>query len=207
MNAPQQTEQWFLDRCGKVTASRIADVMAKTKSGYGAGRKNYMTHLAIERLTGTVAESYSNAAMQWGTEQEPFAREAYEIHTGQLVIETGFVDHPSIAMSGASPDGLVGAEGLIEIKAPNSATHLDTLLTQKVPQKYLLQMHWQMACTERQTFCDFASYDPRFPEGLQLFIKRVEWDAELGAEIHAEVQKFLAELDETVEGLLKLKAA
>ena len=200
----QGDTEWFEARCGKVTASRIADVMVKTKSGYGSGRKNYMTQLAIERLTGQVADSYSNAAMQWGILTEPMAREAYEIETGQIVREVGFIDHPSIEMSGASPDGLVGKDGLLEIKCPNSSTHLDTLLSGKVPQKYVLQMHWQMACTERR-YCDFVSYDPRFPEELQLFIKRVEWDRELDEEIYREVQTFLIELDAKMVELNKLR--
>lgn len=200
----QGTPEWMSLRAGKVTASRIADVMAQTKSGYGAGRKNYMTQLALERLTGEAADGFTNAAMEWGILTEPMAREAYEIETGQIVREVGFIDHPSIEMSGASPDGLVGEDGLVEIKCPNSATHLDTLLSGKVPQKYVLQMMWQMASTERR-WADFTSYDPRFPEGLQLFIKRIEWDQELADKIHEEVQTFLIELDAKIQELNKLR--
>ncbi|QDP58720.1 MAG: putative exonuclease [Prokaryotic dsDNA virus sp.] len=192
----QRTDEWFAARLGRVTASRIADVMAKTKTGYGAGRKNYMAELLCERLTGAAQERFTNAAMQWGTEQEPMARDAYAFITGRDVEEVGFVDHPSIPMTGASPDGFVGGDGLIEIKCPNTATHLDTLTEEKIERKYLLQMQWQMACTGR-AFCDFASYDPRLPAELQLWVKRVDRDADLIAEIEDEVRKFLAELDAT----------
>lgn len=199
----QGTDDWFAARLGKVTASRIADVMAKTKSGYGAGRKNYLAQLVAERLTGTVADSYTNAAMQWGIDTEPQARAAYELLTDQAVQEVGFADHPAIAMCGASPDGLVGETGLVEIKCPNTATHIDTLLAQNVERKYALQMQFQMACTERD-WCDFVSFDPRMPGNLQLLVKRVERDAELVAEIETEVQTFLADLDETVGRLAAL---
>ena len=129
----QRTDEWFAARLGKVTASRVADVIAKTKTGPSASRENYATQLVLERLTNKQAESYTNSAMQWGTETEPMARQAYELKRGLFVNETGFVDHPTIEMCGASPDGLVGADGLIEIKCPNSATHMETILTQKVP--------------------------------------------------------------------------
>ena len=124
----QRTPEWFAVRCGKVTASRVADLMARIKTGYAASRDNYMAQLVCERITGKPAESYSNAAMQWGTEQEPFARAAYEAHTGVIVEETGFHSHPTIEAAGASPDGLVGEDGLVEIKCPNTATHIETLL-------------------------------------------------------------------------------
>jgi putative phage-type endonuclease len=200
----QKTSEWFEARCGSVTASRIADVMARTKAGYGAGRKNYMAQLVVERLTGEVAESFTNSAMEWGTATEPMAREAYETATGTFVIEDGFRLHPEIPRTGASPDGLVGEQGMIEIKAPNTATHIDTLLSQTIPRKYVLQMHWQMEVYGRE-WNDFVSYDPRLPEGLQLFIKRVELDQKLMAEIRTEVQLFLLELDEKIVELEKLK--
>ena len=141
----QGSPEWFAARLGKVTASKVSDVVAKTKSGWGASRANYMAALIAERLTQTPADSFSNAAMQWGTEQEPLARVAYEFFTGRDVEQVGFVDHPSIPMTGASPDGLVGEDGLVEIKCPNTATHIDTLLDGKVPGKYVIQMQWQMA--------------------------------------------------------------
>ena len=171
----QRTEEWFAARLGKVTASRVADVIARTKTGYSASRENYMAQLICERMTGQKQESFTNAAMEWGTENEPLARAAYEAEKGVLVDEVGLLDHPFIPMAAASPDGLVSDDGMLEIKCPNTATHFDTLLKGDVPSKYIPQMQWQMACANR-LWVDFVSYDPRAPEGLQLFIKRVERD-------------------------------
>ena len=196
----QRTDAWFAQRCGKVTASRIADVMARTKTGYGAGRANYHAQLVAERLTGTVADSFSNAAMQWGTDTEPQARALYAFDTGLDVIETGFHLHPAITESGASPDGLVGDAGLVEIKCPQTATHIATLRGSEIDRKYLLQMQWQMACTGRE-WCDFVSFDPRLPLEMQMHCRRVERDADLIAEIETEVRAFLAEVDEAVADL------
>jgi len=201
----QRTDDWFAARIGKVTASRVADVVAKTKSGYSASRDNYMAQLVCERLTGKPAESFSNAAMQWGTETEPLARAAYEAKMDVLVDEVGFIDHPSIVNSGASPDGLVNIDGLIEIKCPNTATHIDTLLSQTVPKKYADQIFWQMACTGRD-WCDFVSYDPRLPPDLQLFIKRIPRDDKYIQLLEAEVIEFLTETAHKVAQLLNLKA-
>jgi putative phage-type endonuclease len=200
----QRTDEWFQARLGKVTASRIGDVMAKTRSGYSASRANYMAQLVVERMTGKQAESFTNAAMQWGTETEPLARAAYEMKNNVMVDETGLVDHPSILMTGASPDGLIGKLGMLEIKCPNTATHIETLLTDTIDQKYIYQMQWQMACTGRQ-WCDFVSFDPRMEESLQLKIISVKRDDTLIAEIEAEVTKFLSELDEKVSQLNALK--
>ena len=201
----QRTEEWFAARLGKVTASRVADVVAKTKTGYGASRANYMAELICERLTGRKGEGFTNAAMEWGTEQEPNARAAYEARTGLLVTEVGFATHPSIKASGASPDGMVKdaealRDGLIEIKCPNTATHLDLWLTKVIPQKYITQMQWQMACTGAW-WCDFVSYDPRLPEHLQLFIKNVPRDGAAIATLETEVMAFLVELDQKVATL------
>jgi len=196
----QRTDEWFAARLGKVTASRIADVMAKTKTGYGASRANYMAELIVERLTGQKGDSYQNAAMMWGTNTEPLARAAYEAHRGVLVEETGFVPHPSGAMTGASPDGLVGDDGLVEIKCPNTATHIDTLMSDDAPPKYFAQMQWQMACTGR-AWCDFVSFDPRMPEEMQLFVTRVERDDTWIIMAEEAVQAFLSELDEMVSKL------
>lgn len=199
----QGSTEWLQVRLGKVTASRVADVVAKTKSGYSASRANYLAQLVAERLTGTPGDSFTNAAMQWGTATEPEARAAYEWHTGVTVETIGFVDHPLIGMSGASPDGLVGADGLIEIKCPNTATHIETLLGQRVPAKYEMQMLWQMTCTNRD-WCDFVSYDPRLPAPMNLFIKRVMRDGQRITELEEEVSTFLTELDETVRKLREL---
>lgn len=196
----QGTPEWFAARLGNVTASRVADVIAKTKSGYAASRENYMAQLICERMTNTVAESYTNAAMQWGTETEPLARAAYESLTDVLVDEVGYIAHPTIERAGASPDGLVGVFGLLEIKCPNTATHIDTLISEQVPTKYITQMQWQMSCTGR-TWADFVSFDPRLPSGLQMFVKRVEFDAEYVAMLKEEVIKFLAELDAKISKL------
>jgi putative phage-type endonuclease len=200
----QRSDAWFSARLGKVTASRVADVIAKTKSGYSASRDNYMAQLICERLTGQQGESFTNAAMTWGTETEPLARSAFEAYADVMVEEVGFVPHPRIRDSGASPDGLVGAEGMLEIKCPNTATHIDTLLTQTVPSKYITQMQWQMACCERQ-WCEFVSFDPRLPQDLQLFVKRVEFNQTYVAMLEEEVINFLEELEIKVAKLTNLK--
>lgn len=197
---PQRSPEWFAHRCGRVTASRVADVMAKTKSGPAAARANYMALLVAERLTGEVAESYTNAAMQWGTDQEPQARALYEFQTDATVREVGFIDHAKIEMAGCSPDGLVGEDGMVEIKCPNTATHLDTLLGEKIDGKYLKQMQFQMACAGR-LWCDFVSYDPRLPPEMQLWVHRVERDEDVVEEIEDAVSAFLAELAQKVEAL------
>ena len=196
----QQTEEWFAARAGKVTASRVVDLMAKTKSGYSASRDNYLAQLIVERFTGGKAESFTSAAMQWGNEQEPFARAAYEVRKGVFVDEVGFVPHPSIKDAGASPDGLVGDDGLVEIKCPNTATMIDTLINGTVPNKYYVQMQMQMACTERQ-WCDYAVFDPRMPESAQLFVKRIDRDIKFIAEMESEIIKFLIELEAKFETL------
>jgi putative phage-type endonuclease len=200
----QRSDAWFSARLGKVTASRVADVIAKTKSGYSASRDNYMAQLICERLTGQQGESFTNAAMTWGTETEPLARSAFEAYADVMVEEVGFVPHPRIRDSGASPDGLVGLFGMLEIKCPNTATHIDTLLSQTVPGKYITQMQWQMACCERQ-WCEFVSFDPRLPQDLQLFVKRVEFNQTYVAMLEEEVINFLEELEIKVAKLTNLK--
>jgi len=199
----QGTEEWFAIRCGKVTASRVADVIAKTKTGWGASRKNYAAQLLVERLTSTVQKGYVNAAMQWGTDMEPEARAAYQFENNVRVGLVGFVDHPTIKMCGASPDGLVRDDGLLEIKCPETATHIEVLLGQSIPGNYVTQMQWQMACTGRQ-WCDFASYDPRMPEAMRLFIKRVDRDPVLIKELEMEVAVFLHEVGLKVDELTAL---
>jgi putative phage-type endonuclease len=198
----QRTDDWFAARLGKVTASRVADVIAKTKTGYGAGRANYMADLVVERLTGQKASSFTNAAMEWGTEQEPNAKAAYAAKTGILVEDVGFIDHPTVAMSGASPDGFA-EEGLVEIKCPNTATHLEYIFDGKPPQKYVTQMQWQMACAGKP-WCDFVSYDPRLPERLQLLVVRVPRDDDYIKILEQEVTTFLQELDDKLNKLEKV---
>jgi len=199
----QRTDEWFAARLGKVTASRVADVIAKTAKGYGASRDNYMAQLVCERLTGKPTEGFSNAAMEWGSQTEPQARAAYSAKTGELVEEVGFIDHPRIANAGCSPDGLVGDEGLCEFKCPATSTMLETLLADKVPSKYIPQVQFQMAVIGRK-WCDFVSFDPRLPDHLRLFVKRVERDDAYIAMLEAEVKKFLTELDEKVKQLEEL---
>jgi putative phage-type endonuclease len=200
----QRTEDWFTARLGKVTASRVADVLARTKTGYSASRANYLTQLVLERVTGTKSEGFTSAAMQWGIDQEPFARAAYEASKGVLVDEVGFIPHPMIEASGASPDGLVGADGMVEIKCPDSKTALECWLSaDPVESKYFTQMQWQMACAGR-FWCDYVVFDPRMPAKAQLFVYRVERDDQWIKETEIEVKKFLAEVDAKVAALRKI---
>lgn len=200
----QRTDDWFAARLGKVTASSLHKVLARTKTGYGADRANYLTQLVLERVTNSKAEGYVNAEMQWGLDQEPFARAAYEAHTGVLVDEIGFMPHPTIEMSGASPDGLVGDSGMVEIKCPSSKTALECWLSDDpVESKYFAQMQWQMACAGRD-WCDYVVFDPRMPQKAQLFIYRVNRDNEWLATTEKEVVKFLAEVDAKVAALRKI---
>ena len=187
-------------RAGKVTASRVADVLSKVKSGESAGRKNLKMDLVAERLTGKPTDSFTNSAMQWGTEQEPFARIAYEAYKGIFVEQIPFVDHPTIEWFGCSPDGLVGEDGLLEIKSPNTTTHIEYLQEGKPPNRYIPQMMAQMACTGRK-WCDFCSYDPRMPEELQLFVVRLNRDDAYIQEMEVEVKKFLDEVEQVLAQL------
>lgn len=196
----QRTEEWFSARMGKVTASRICDIMRMTRSGPSASRKNYMAELVCERLTGQRAASFESDAMKWGTENEPLARAEYEARNLTTVQEVGFIDHPTIRGTGASPDGLVRDDGCIEIKCPNTATHIETITTGKIDGDYLYQMGWQMECADRE-WCDFISYDPRLPPKLRYWCKRV-YRAELGLDaIRLQVIGFLKELDAMEEAL------
>jgi putative phage-type endonuclease len=198
----QGTQEWREARVGLVTASRIADVIARTKSGWGASRAAYMAQLVAERLTGVPAETYQSAAMVHGIETEAEARAAYAWHQDVDVEEAGFVLHPSIAESGASPDGLVGADGLVEIKCPATHTHIETLLGATAPTRYAAQIHWQMACTGRR-WVDFVSYDPRMPEDMRLFVQRVERDDKIIRDLEEQVSLFLSDVAMTVRALQK----
>lgn len=199
----QRSNEWFTARLGKVTASRIADcVMKPTTAGY----QNYKAQLVCERLTGNPTETFQSAAMLHGTETEPQARAMYELETGLDVEEVGFINSPTIDWSGASPDGLVGKDGLIEIKCPQPATHIKTLDGAKIDPRYLLQMHWQIHCTGRD-WCDFVSFNPAFPIELQLHIQRINADPELTNEITESVETFLADVAGTVDRLTNRKDA
>ncbi|WP_372570399.1 lambda exonuclease family protein [Ruegeria jejuensis] len=193
----QRTIEWHNERLGKVTASRIVDVMMKPTT---AGYQNYHAQLVCERLTGEPTETFQSAAMLHGTETEPQARAMYELAMGVDVQEVGFIPHPTLSMSGASPDGLVGADALVEIKCPQPATHIKTLSGANIDRKYILQMHWQMICTGR-TVCDFVSFSPALPPEMQLFVQAVPLDPELSEQITEAVTQFLAKVDETVVNL------
>ena len=202
----QGTPEWKAARLGKLTASRVADATDLLKSGKpGAKRVTYMGELIAERLTGIVVEKYQNDLMRWGTEQEPEARAMYEFFHSVEVAQIAFVEHPSISMAGASPDGLVGAEGLIEIKCPSTSTHVDTLLAQAIPEEYVKQIDWQMACTGR-LWCDFVSYDPRLPPHMAMFVCRRERDDAAISALEADARAFLVEIDMKVDALNALYA-
>jgi len=199
----QGSPEWLAIRLGKVTASRIADVMAKGKSGEAATREDYRTELVVQRLTNEPGESFTNAAMEWGIQTEPMARIAYEAQANVFVEQVAFVDHSTIEWFGCSPDGLVSETGLVEIKCPASKTHIKYLLGGKPPAKYVPQMQCQMAVTGRE-WCDFVSYDPRLPEDLQLFVVRLERDEEYIKAMEAEVKKFLGEVSEMYSKLKEI---
>ena len=196
----QGSPEWRAARAGSLGASQIAEAVARTKSGWGASRANLLAQLTVERLTGLPTEGFVSPAMAWGTEQEPEARLAYEFRKDATVVQVGMVRHPSIGGTHASPDGLVGDDGLLEIKCPLSATHIETLLTGSIPGKYVTQIEWQMACTGR-SWCDFASFDPRLPEEMRLFVKRFDRDDKRISEMEEQVREFLFELDTTVRRL------
>ena len=198
----QRSEEWFQARLGLVTASRVADVLAKIKSGESASRRNYKIQLVSERLTGEKQETYINQAMQDGIDREFYARERYVQQFGE-VEEVGFVRHPTLE-AGASPDGMVGDDGIIEIKCPMGTTHTETLMTQEVPSKYIPQIQFQLRCTGRK-WCDFVSYNPMFPEHLQVFVKRVEADEVYQAELDKEIELFLIEVQTIIDKLGEIK--
>jgi putative phage-type endonuclease len=196
----QGSEEWAQARCGNVTASRAADVIAVVKKGESAARRNYRSELISEILTGIPYPQYVSQEMKWGNDQEPFARAAYELQHDVLVETCGFILHSGIDRFGASPDGLVGDDGLIQIKCPNTATHLSWLMSGVIPVEHMPQMLAEMSCTQR-AWCDFVSYDPRLPEHLQLYVKRFPRDAKLIAVLEREVEHFNRELDELLTAL------
>lgn len=199
----QGTPEWFAQRLGHVTASMMSHVLAVGKGGEALTRKNYRLQLVAERMSGVVAESFSSSAMEWGTATEPLARMQYEAHAGVLVDSAPFCIHPSIKWVGASPDGFVH-DGLIEIKCPNTQTHLGYRLDNRCPPRYIDQIQCQLWCTERD-WADFVSFDPRLPERLQLFVFRVQRDDRFIAEMQKNTIKFLAEVEETINKLEEIK--
>lgn len=199
----QRSQEWYDARLGKVGASSVADATAQGKTGEASVRKNLRAKLIAERLTGQREESYTSAAIQHGVDYEPIARALYEVKQGIEVTEMGWIPHPTIQNTGASPDGLVGEDGLIEIKCPNTSTHIETMLRGKEPSEYRRQMLWQMECTGRK-WCDFVSYDPRLPPEMQLFIVRFHRDEKAIEELRDGVILFLKELDEVIAKLKEI---
>lgn len=197
MSDPQTEHQdWLMARCGKLSSARMYDVCFRKKNGdFGAAREKQMFALIAEHLTGIPTENqFLSGPMLWGIETEPQARKAYELATGEEVRKTGFVDHPSIPQSGCSPDGLVGYEGLVEIKCPETRTHIAYMLAGEVPEDYLPQMHWQLACHPTREWSDFVSFDPRMPKGLQIFRKRLPRDARKIMAYENDAIAFLSEM-------------
>jgi putative phage-type endonuclease len=201
LDAPQGSEAWRQARCGSVGASDAPRVVRRTKSGYSADRENLMAEKVLERLTNTPVEPYRSAAMLQGTAREPEARMLYEMVRGVEVEQAGLVPHPLIQGAHASPDGYVtGISGLIEIKCPLPATHLDTLITETISNDHIVQMQWQMACTGR-AWCDFVSFNPDFPPAMQLWIKRVLRNPGFMTELEGEIRQFIRELEAKVAKL------
>lgn len=202
----QGSEAWKKLRLGKLTASRVADATDLLKSGKpGAKRTTYLGELIAERLTGLYVEKYQNDLMRWGTEQEPQARALYEFLHGVDVEKVAFIDHPTIRMAGCSPDGLIGTAGGIEIKCPSTSTHIETLLSQEIPEEHIKQIDWNIACTSREWW-DFASYDPRLPPHMTLFVKRRYRDEAAVAALEEGARAFIAEIDMKVDALNALYA-
>jgi putative phage-type endonuclease len=189
----QGSQEWFSARHGNASASRIKDIIAKTKSGYSASRDNYMTDLVLERF-GVFQDQLDTAPIRWGNEQEPFARAMYEVNENVMVNECGFILHPTIDKAGASPDGLIADDGVLEIKCPNTKTHFEYLLAGEPPSQYVPQMAWQIICTGRK-WADFVSYDPRAPEGLQYFKVRYVPEQSYIEMLESEVKQFLIEVE------------
>lgn len=193
----QRDPEWFAARVGKVTASRLSDVLA---GGSGKTRENYIGELVAERMTGKPYEGFQNGAMERGIELESDARTMYDLQSDDEIVEVDFVPHPTIEMAGASPDALVGAKGLAEYKCPKTSIHIRYLLGGAIPNSIYCQMQWQLACTERE-FCDFSSYDPRMESRLALYVRRVDRDQAFIDKAETAVKILLAEVDMVVEKL------
>ncbi len=204
----QRSDEWRLERAGYATASEFAAVRSKGKNGQEAvGRRNYRVRLVTERLTLQPTEGgFESAATKWGEEQEAAALVAYELASGHLVERVGFIKHPTVEWCGCSPDGLVGTEGIVQVKCPHvSAIHLEYLIEKRLPPDYAAQVYGELWVTGRK-WADFVSFDPRLPAKLRLFVVRVTPDEAYVKELDAEVRKFLAEVDELHERLARLAA-
>lgn len=196
------TPEWEAARLGKLTASRCHDALATLKSGnWAATRRKYMIELVSERLTGMRADPYLSGPMLWGVETEPAAIAAYAKGRGVEVTKSGFIQHPIFSMTGASPDGFVGDDGMLEVKCPETATHVATLIEQEIPEKYLMQMHWQMACCPTRQWVDYMSYDPRMPSKFRAAIIRVPRDQKKITSLTIMAEDFLCEIEEIVTAL------
>lgn len=203
----QGSTEWLAARAGKFTASRFADLMATTKSGPSASRQNLIVAVALERLTGEPEQTFQNDAMKRGTELEPLARGAYEAKTGELVELAAFVTDPGWPSVGISPDGLLGEDGLVEFKCPASqAKHLAALRDGAHAREYRWQVQGQMWITRRQ-WCDVVSFDPRFPDGLQLAITRVERDEKAIEQLKQAVTAADAEVAAIIQDMKNMRSA
>lgn len=190
----QRSEEWFQARLGKATASSFHNIVKSEKL---AGWKNYRTELALERITGVRQEGYTSTEMQWGIDTEPLARLHYVLATKNEVTECGFFEHPTLA-AGASPDGLLGDDGGLEIKCPNSATHIQTLRTGKIPDLYVPQVQGGMYITGRK-YWDYVSFDPRLPKNAALFIIRAKRDDDYIEMLEGRLKLFLKDVEEEME--------
>lgn len=202
MSAPQGTYEWLCEKAGHASASHANDILAKIKSGEAASRRRYRTQLVIERLTGEPATSFVTPPMQWGIDVEPQARIAYEVATGEIVIEQPFIKHPEIKWCGCSPDGFVGDDGMVQFKCPDTHTHISYLLAGVVPTDYYAQMQFEMWVTRRE-WSDFVSFDPRVPEHLRLFTVRLHRDGAYLMTLETEVRKFLTEVERDHQKLME----
>jgi putative phage-type endonuclease len=199
----QRSLEWYEARLGKATASKFGDIMTLIKTGESAARKNYRSQLVAERLTGQPSDNFTSSAMQHGIDNEELARLEYSLMTGNDVKEAFFETHPTL-QAGASPDGYVDTDGLVEIKCPNTATHIETLKTKKIPKQYYWQIMGQLWITGRK-WCDYLSYDPRLPENAQLVLIRVERDEQAIKDLEIEIASFLRTVDEEVEFIKNYK--
>ena len=195
----QGSPEWFDARCGRITASRIADVLRTRKDGKRSEtRHKLMLEIAAEIMTETNAKHYVSDSMQWGVEKEPIARTEYELITGHDVRLVGFVEHPTIQRAGCSPDGLLfGQSKGVEFKCPETTTHIDYLIAKRLPPEYEPQVMWNIACTEYEEW-DFVSFDPRMPKKHQMLIVPVKRNEPRIKEMNEAVVQFLAEVDDLI---------
>ena len=192
----QGTPEWLMARTGRVTASRCADVIGKSEKTkkYYAARRDYLMELVVEHITKRAVDRFVTQAMEWGIEQQPFAQAAYEMNQDVTVQSVGLIIHPENEYFAASPDGLVDECGLVEFKCPTTRVHLEYLEAGVVPEEYIPQLNAQLACMPEREWADFASFDPRVPFGMQLFVRRHYRDKERIGQLEEEVQAFLQDL-------------